>query len=714
MKKILFILLSVSLLGSAIAQTAKCGIDTKALAAEEVAAGAQSLRFLAKVAPGFDLGVLEKEGITIGAVAGDIVTLRVPVEKLPVLDECKGVLQYSISHRIAQPENESARYDTKTDSVQHGWGVVDGIPYTGDGVYIGITDWGFDYTNLSFNNRGDTNRRIERAWDHFRLKGPAPAGFDYGTEIVGYNDLMTAKGDTSNLYNYGTHGTHVTGIAAGNGINGRFRGHAPKARLLLCSFGLGEAEWMDGVAWMRRVAQDSARRLVVNSSWGMYSFSCIDGHSLLSQAINNWSTEGIVFCTSAGNNGDSYSDNFHISRNFSANSDTLRTVATYYSCSNCIGQALIMWGEEGHDFSAGIRMQAGTTVWAGPMYNTAGGDRVVHDTLHCDSIAIPYRVLIEHSNPFDQRPHIQIDADKNTALELQLFIAATGGTVHAWNVANKENHAGNEGANFTSGGHQYFSSGNTDHGIGEPACAAKAISVAAHSSGFPNADSTEMLGGPIASFSSWGPLIDGSRKPEISAPGVGVISTISPWCDDINSYAENATIYHGMVTTVQGVRYVCYPLSGTSMSSPAVTGIVALILQANPGLGTNQVRDIIFSTARNDSQTGPLAENDSVSPRWGYGKINALAAVNKAVNTVSVQQAEEYRLPMFVYPNPATESVTIMSGCGERQTMQVFSVDGHMVMQQTVADRATIDVGGWQKGIYIVRIGSRTAKMIVR
>ncbi len=711
MKRSLLILLTISLVATAVAQTAKCGIDTKALMAEEVAAGAQSIRFLAQMAPGFDRGAMEKAGIVFGAQAGDIYTLRVPVESLTLLDESKDVLLYSISHRIAQPENDAARMDTRTDSVYRGLGVDGGMPFTGEGVYVGITDWGFDYTNLSYNNRGDTNRRVERAWDHFRLRGPAPAGFDYGTEIRGYDALMAAKGDTANLYHYNTHGTHVTGIAAGNGIRGQYRGHAPKAKILLCSFGLGEAEWMDGVEWMRGVARDSSRRLVVNSSWGMYSFSCIDGASLLSRAIDNWSAEGTVFCTSAGNNGD---NDFHISRNFSQNSDTLRTVATYYSCDNCIGQALIIWGEQGHDFSAGFRMQAGTTVWASPMYATSDGARVVYDTLQCGDIAIPYRALIEHDNPYDHRPHIQIDVDKNSALELQLYIIAASGTVHAWNVANKENHAGNEGADFVRGTHPNFTIGDPYNGIGEPACAAKAISVAAHRSEIWNADTTSSIGGQIAYFSSYGPLITGAQKPEVSAPGVSVVSSISPWTDNLSSYEQLAWNDNLPIINVQGNKYIWAPMSGTSMSSPATTGVVALILQANPELSTNQVREILMSTTRNDEYTGPLHASDSASDRWGWGKVNALAAVNLAMNTVSIEQTEALRLPMHLFPNPATQSFTVISGHGEPQTMTVYSVDGRMVMQTVVTERATIDVSQWADGVYIVRMGSRTGKLIVR
>lgn len=704
MKKILLTLLTLSLLSNVMAQTAKCGIDTKALLKEEVAAGATTVSFLAKMVPDFDRGVLEKAGIVVGAQAGDIVTLRVPVESLGVLDENKEILLYSISHRVAAPECDNMRFDTRTNLVQAGIGVDGDTSFNGEGVYIGITDWGFDYTNINYNNQGAFNRRLARAWDHFRLAGPAPAGFNYGTEIVGYSALIAAKGDTSNLYNYGTHGTHVAGIAAGYGLFERHRGQAPGARLLMCSFGLGEAEWMDGVAWMKQVAEDSSRRLVVNSSWGMYTFSCLDGHSLLSQAINNWSNEGVVFCTSAGNNGDV---NFHISRTFDEVSDTLRTVASYYGSSEAVGQALIMWGEEGHDFEAGFRMAGGGVVYESPMMSTADGDRVIEDSIECGDSYVKYRAMIEHSNPFDHRPHIQLDVDKKSSMELRLYIVAESGTVHAWNVVNLKNHAGNMGCEFTNKNRGDYQSGNAYYGIGEPACAEKCISVAAHGSERLTSDSS-IIGGYITSFSSYGPLIDGSQKPEISAPGMNVVSSLSPWCDNLSSY----TAVDGI--TVQGVRYNWAAMSGTSMSSPSVTGVVALILQANPLLSTNQIRDIIMTNARNDNRTGPLHERDSASVRWGWGKVDALQCVNDAMHRVSIQEAEELRLPLRVFPNPATRMAEVVTGCGECQTLTVYSMDGRVVLQKEVYERTTIDLEGWISGIYVLRIGSRTAKMIVK
>jgi uncharacterized protein (TIGR03437 family) len=74
-----------------------------------------------------------------------------------------------------------------------------------------------------------------------------------------------------------------------------------------------------------------------------------------------------------------------------------------------------------------------------------------------------------------------------------------------------------------------------------------------------------------------------------------------------------------------------YGLAGANSSSnPVVAGIVALMMEMKPSLTALQIRDILRQTARADSFTGPVP-----NPRWGYGKIDALAALN-AVNSLSV------------------------------------------------------------------------------
>jgi len=75
----------------------------------------------------------------------------------------------------------------------------------------------------------------------------------------------------------------------------------------------------------------------------------------------------------------------------------------------------------------------------------------------------------------------------------------------------------------------------------------------------------------IADFSSEGPTIDGYFKPEISAPGKDILSTFPK-----GKYAAK---------------------SGTSMSCPVVTGLVALVMQANTGWSCKQIKSAFMNTA---------------------------------------------------------------------------------------------------------------------
>lgn len=94
-------------------------------------------------------------------------------------------------------------------------------------------------------------------------------------------------------------------------------------------------------------------------------------------------------------------------------------------------------------------------------------------------------------------------------------------------------------------------------------------------------------------FSSTGP------KLELSAPGVNILSTLNG-----NKYGT---------------------LSGTSMASPHVTGVAALIMSAEPGITNSRVRIRMQTTAQNMSNvTGGFSAKDW----YGYGLVDAVRAVS--------------------------------------------------------------------------------------
>ena len=681
---------------------------------------------IAKVGDDFSSGDLEAAGVKVRSRIGDIVTLRVPVASLGLLEGYDGIVSYTIAHRVS-PDMDRTRIDTRTDSVQGGLGVP--MPFDGEGVLIGITDWGFDYTHPNLNKAN--NMRIERAWDHFKLSGPAPAGFDYGTEYGTPEEVRAAKCDTSNLYGYATHGTHVAGICGGNGTSaGKAIGQAPGAHFILGSWFLDEASWLDQVAWMKGVADETGRRLVINSSWGMYTFSTLDGTSLLSQAIDRYSEEGVVFVTSGGNNGD---ENFHLEHTFAGADDTLKSIAAWYS--DGIGQGLIYWGEGAEygkrkaesgkrkaesgerkagsgGFKAGFAMvrDSDGEIFYSRMYDTEEDVAYEESYIVAGTDTVHYDIMVEGVNPFSGRPHVLLNVERKRGYKLMMLCTgAEGSRVHVWNMANLSNNAGNMGCAFMNSGIFGCQNGDPGYGIGEPACAEKAITVAAHTSDFYNPNN-EYQTGNIAYFSSYGPTLDGRSKPEISAPGVNVISSIS-------SYNESGN-YSATYEALSGGRhYIWSRMSGTSMSSPAVTGVVALMLEANPRLTVDEIREILFSTARNDDKTGPLQERDSISVRWGHGKVDALRAVNAAYDRLDIESASVVRPKLVVYPNPAGGYVTILTGSARAEEMEILAADGRLALRGTVCGEATVDISDLSSGVYFVRVldraGVRTEKLVV-
>ncbi|MGW6487108.1 S8 family serine peptidase [Streptomyces sp. NPDC055056] len=162
--------------------------------------------------------------------------------------------------------------------------------------------------------------------------------------------------------------------------------------------------------------------------------------------------------------------------------------------------------------------------------------------------------------------------------------------VESWNAAGifEAFAAGNDGDGVTCSTAHAPGSQETSYGVGAY-------------------DST----GTIASFSGFGPsLVDGSAKPNISAPGVAVEST---WPG--SSYNTE---------------------SGTSMATPHVAGAVALLWSAAPSLIGNieETRDLLNEGARDvdDTHCGGTADMNNV---WGQGKLDILASVGKAPHTAA-------------------------------------------------------------------------------
>lgn len=162
--------------------------------------------------------------------------------------------------------------------------------------------------------------------------------------------------------------------------------------------------------------------------------------------------------------------------------------------------------------------------------------------------------------------------------------------------------AGNEANNQDWGGH-----------ILAPADADSILAVGAVSSS-----------GQLASFSSLGPTFDGRIKPDVVAQGLSVVAASSTGPD--------------MFATI----------SGTSLSTPLVSGSAALLLQAHPGWSPIDVWDALRLTA---------SQAQSPDNAMGYGIINVSAALNYDTLSNDPPGNSSYTLSLSrIHPNPVNSS----------------------------------------------------------
>ena len=133
--------------------------------------------------------------------------------------------------------------------------------------------------------------------------------------------------------------------------------------------------------------------------------------------------------------------------------------------------------------------------------------------------------------------------------------------------------------------------------------------------------------GTIASGSSRGQTSQPTTWPDVSAPGTSIVSTCRPHLPVCATGLQTSNTNYASI-------------SGTSMAAPHVSGIVAQLYQANPGLTPPQVEDILEDTAHKfafgqayGAFPDPFNPDNTSSHEKGHGLVDALAAVQKALTT---------------------------------------------------------------------------------
>lgn len=180
----------------------------------------------------------------------------------------------------------------------------------------------------------------------------------------------------------------------------------------------------------------------------------------------------------------------------------------------------------------------------------------------------------------------------------------------------------------------------------------------------------------VAGYSSRGPRRDNGDGdpineliPEISAPGSDIIQAEGCVTDggchnDIPGQDASDNTYTG-----RG--------SGTSYATPSVTGVIALMMEANPDLDPMAIKEVLKQTAeRKGSPSAP-----EVDPYWnrdfGYGMVDARAAVELAIHLGETGQSEsiDWTLQNHLLNRTTSNGKTIISGHAWTQSVEIERVE---------------------------------------
>lgn len=522
--------------------------------------------------------VARSEGGIAQIINNQFAVLTIPEDRI------KNLLNYTEVEYIEVPKR--AVY-TVTSSMTASCitAVQNDPPYRlkGEGVLLAIIDSGINYFHPDFRNEDGTTR-IAYLWDQ-NISGNPPEGFVVGTqytreqinEALSTNNRQQALAIVPSIDTVG-HGTHVAGIAGGNGrgSNGNIVGAAPDAEFLIVKLGqpdfegfVRNVEIMLGVRYVLEKARELEKPVSINISLGMNT-GPHDGTAIIEQYLDDaagvWKNNIVVGTGNEAN----------------ARNHTNGTVGQDETTQ--------------FEFQIGENTQAySSTLWFNPIDTMAF--EIVNPSGRGTPLIVyaagPVRFTIQNTNIYAT---FAGPSPLNGAIEFALFLIGTDGDyvtsgpwkviVHGQSIVNGDFDAWGP-TTEAGGGTSYFLNSTVDTTLTTPSTSQLVISVGAYNH----------VTGQIAPFSGRGFGRNNKViKPDLVAAGVEIISASH---------------------TTSGYR----TLSGTSMATPHVTGGVALMMewgivrQNNIFLyGENLKTYLIRGATRKDATTYP-------SPIWGYGRL---------------------------------------------------------------------------------------------
>ncbi len=613
-----------------------------------------------------NVDILKDAGMKIFLRKDKVIYGHIPLLALEQIAEDKSVLQISATKSAKTPDLPQSDEPLIPQTLGNSKGNSKGVDtknaplanefpkgnFTGKGVIVGVIDSGIDWRHPDF-LKADGTSRIVAIWDLFdesytnsggKIGTSPPTLTDDGDPLPGtiytnaqINAALKGKGTVNTQDNNG-HGTATAGTAAGNGgsTGGKFAGVAPEADLIIVKAGdcggLVRA-YIYGAEWIVQTAKKLKRPVVVNQSFGghLTAHNGTDSEEQFLNTLTGKGIPGVVFTVSAGNEG---RFSLHASGVFGARKP---------------GQADILSSPITLTIPAERTEDKGTLLlgvfdsrddW-GVVVKPSGASKL----LDKDGKPLWYYVykvqgninylLGDGLNKPDWFDKYMQEILTNSALGEKSDILAIGLAPGSYRLfgfgASKTVVNGNFDFYLPDYNAGDFGIGTTKTGmIGNPGNAANVITVGAYNfrSSWLNSEGKETVFnltiGDVSDYSNPGGKrrTDGVYKPDITAPATYTISPLSQ-----TATPEAKTCGGGSLAGSLGNNFVLadkfhIAWDGTSASSPFTAGVIALMLQKNPNLDAEQIRQILIKTAKKGGLIGAVP-----NPNWGYGMLDPAAAL---------------------------------------------------------------------------------------
>ena len=541
--------------------------------------------------------------------------------------------------------------------------------YTGKGVILGIIDVGLEVTHPNFYNADGTELRVTRFLDQFatddeQFGQPIELGREYTTETdikgKGYG------GDSYRQY----HGTHCLGISAGTGHTTAYRGVACEAELAAADSKVagdsayGSANELALMQYLFNYADKRKMPCVITYSIG---FNALPGDcGLFKEGISQLVGPGHILVAAAGNESNDLGyvckpkgmavagtsltgDTDGIAYLYSSDPFTLKVISKHKEPvdGSLKGDSLVYTPTDGD-----VEKQlAGKQVYI-EKNDTCYTIAYARDEADTDTSAVLLVVEGEDS-------YIQLVVEMN-----HQFVNDTDTDPRCGNAIN-------------------------DHNVGLPGCLPSVVTVGALNARpeFTNINGEKITKwggktpeGTIAIFSSQGPTLDGLIKPDVVTPGVNIHASA-------NSHYEKD---YGAVlvakSTFEDREYPWVAISGTSMATPCMAGIVALWLQANPSLSPDDVKRVIRETSH------PLGDGIP-NNTYGYGLADAYAGILNILGLPTAIADLSQHQPSALTIRTADGGIRLSFDKAPSQpfTVRVYSLSGQLLGEQAVRPTAKTD-----------------------